>query len=88
MFGVPPNTLPLVIYIGRFGYGVLNLHYNMSFKTIVGGFNGAFWWYGPLSEDREKFKQIYKNYLVALNPPHSPFGHAVREGVRESTQCC
>ena len=26
----------------------------MSFKTIAGGFNGAFWWYGPLSEDREK----------------------------------
>ena len=31
-----------------------------------GGFNGAFWWYGPLSEDREKFEQIYQNYLVAL----------------------
>ena len=67
MFGVPPNTLPLVIYIGIFCYWVL-LHYNMSFKTIAGGSNGAFWWYGPLSEDREKFKQIYQNYLVALNP--------------------
>ena len=65
MFGVPPNTLPLVIYIGIFCYWVL-LHYNMSFKTIAGGFNGALWWYGPLSEDREKFKQIYQNYLVAL----------------------
>ena len=43
MFGVPPNTLPLVIYmyIGIFCYWVL-LHYNMSFKTIAGGFNGAF----------------------------------------------
>ena len=53
MFGVPPNTLPLVIYIGIFSYWVL-LHYNMSFKTIAGGFNGAFWWYGPLSEDVDK----------------------------------
>ena len=51
MFGVPPNTLPLVIYIGIFCYWVL-LDYNMSFKTIAGGFNGAFWWYGPRSEDQ------------------------------------
>ena len=65
MLGVPPNTLPLVIYI--FCYWVL-LHYNMSFKTIAGGFNGAFWWYGPLSENLEFLKQIYQNYLVALNP--------------------
>ena len=68
MFGVPPNTLPLVIYIGIFCYWVL-LHYknyNMSFKTIASGFNGAFWWYGPLSEDQEFFLQIYQNYLVAL----------------------
>ena len=63
MFGIPPNTLPLVIYIGIFCYRVL-LHY-MSFKTIAGGFNGAFWWYGRLSEDQENFKQIYQNYLVA-----------------------
>ena len=62
MFGVPPNTLPLVIYIGIFCYWVL-LHYNMSFKTIAGGFNGAFWWYGPLSEDREKFLQIYQLHV-------------------------
>ena len=33
MFGVSPNTLPLVIYIGIFCYWVL-LQYNMSFKTI------------------------------------------------------
>ena len=38
----------------------------MSFKTIAGGFNGALWWYGPLSEDREFFFLIYQNYLVAL----------------------
>ena len=38
----------------------------MSFKTIAGGFNRAFWWYGPLSEDREKFLKIYQNYIVAL----------------------
>ena len=65
MFGVPPNTVPMVMYIGIFCYLVL-LHYNMSFKTIAGGFNGAFWWYGPLSEDWEHFLQIYQNYLVAL----------------------
>ena len=55
MIGVPPNTLPLEIYIGIFRYWVL-LHYNMSFKTIAGGFNGVCWWYGPLSEDQENFK--------------------------------
>ena len=38
----------------------------MSFKTIAGGFNGSFWWYDPLSEDQETFKQIYQNYLEAL----------------------
>ena len=32
----------------------------MSFKTIAGGFNGAFWRFGVLSEDREK---------KLLNPP-------------------
>ena len=36
MFGVPPNTLPLVIYIGIFCYWVL-LHYNMSFKQLLVG---------------------------------------------------
>ena len=66
MLGVPPNTLPLVIYIGIFCYWVL-LHYNTSFKTIAGGFNGAFWRYGPLSEDRELNFFIYQNYLMALN---------------------
>ena len=39
----------------------------MSFKTVAGGFNGAFWWCGPLSEDQEILKQIYQNYLVAFN---------------------
>ena len=49
------NTLPLVIYIIIIiVIGTVLSHYNMSFKTIAGGFNGAFWWYGPLSEDREK----------------------------------
>ena len=65
MFGVPPNTLPLVIYIGIFCYWVL-LHYNMSFKTITGGFNGAFWWYGPLSEDQEILKQKSTKILLWL----------------------
>ena len=45
----------------------------MSFKTIAGGFNGAFWWYGPLSEDKEFFKQIYQNYLVALKRITHPY---------------
>ena len=66
MFGVPQNTLPLVIYIWIFCYLVL-IHYNMSFKSFAGWFNGAFWWYGPLSEDQEKFQQIYQNYLVAVS---------------------
>ena len=57
MFRVPPNTLPLVIYIGIFCSWVL-LHYNISFKTIAGGFNGAFRWYGPFSEDREKLPKL------------------------------
>ena len=65
MLGGPPNTLPLVIYIGIFCYWVL-LRCNMSFKTIAGGFNCAFWWYGPLSEDQENNYQFYQNYLVAL----------------------
>ena len=39
----------------------------MSFKTFAGGFNGAFWRHGPLTEDLEKNSQIYQNYLVALS---------------------
>ena len=53
MFGVPPNTLPLVIYIGIFCYWVL-LHYNMSFKTISGGSM-------VLSDGMVHFPQIEKN---------------------------
>ena len=63
MFGVPPNTLPLVIYIGIFCYWVL-LQY-MSFKTIAGGFNGAFW-------RSRKFLTNLPNYLVALTQFVSP----------------
>ena len=59
MFGVSPNTLPLVIYIGIF----LLLGIIMSFKTIASGFNGAFWSYGPLSEDQEKFIKSTKTIL-------------------------
>ena len=62
MLGVPRNILPLVIYIGIFCYWVL-VHYNMSFETIAGGFNGAFWWYGPLSVDWEKFNKSTKTIL-------------------------
>ena len=53
MFGVPPEHSAIdniqrdILLLG------IVIHYNMSFKTIAGGFNGAFWWYGPLSEDRE-----------------------------------
>ena len=61
----PPPPPRDIAYIGIFCYWAL-LHYNMSLKTIAGGFNGAFWWYGPLSEDRELLKQIYQNYLVTL----------------------
>ena len=62
MLGVPPNTLPLVIYIGIFCYWVL-LQYNMSFKTIAAGFSGAFCCYGPLSEDRDIFFLSTKTIL-------------------------
>ena len=42
MFGVPPEHSAIGnMYIGIFCYWVL-LHYNVSFKTIAGGFNGAF----------------------------------------------
>ena len=34
----------------------------------IGGFNGAFWWFGVLSEDRDFFCRIHQNYLVALKP--------------------
>ena len=56
----------MVMYIRIFCYWVL-LHYK-SFKTIFGGFNGAFWWFGVLSEDRFFFFvcRIHQNYLVAL----------------------
>ena len=33
--------------------GIIALEH--SFKTIFGGFNSAFWWFGVLSEDREHF---------------------------------
>ena len=57
MLGVPPEHSAIGnIYIVIFCYWVL-LHYNMSFKTVAGGFNGAFWWYGPFSEDQENFKK-------------------------------
>ena len=45
MFGVPPNTLPMVnvhvhtVYFANLGIIALE---HMSFKTIFGGFNGAF----------------------------------------------
>ena len=50
---IPPNTLPLVMYIGTFCFCVL-LHYNLLFKMSIGGFNCAFWWCGALSEDQDK----------------------------------
>ena len=58
----PPEYSAIGNIIGIFGYWLL-WHYNMSFKTIAGGFNGAFWWYGPLSEDREKFNKCTKTIL-------------------------
>ena len=53
MFGVPPNTLPLVMYIGIFCYWVFTLQHVI--QNNCRWVNGAFGWYGPLSEDREKF---------------------------------
>ena len=65
MFGVPPNTLPLVMYkIIIYHWAIL--HYNMPFQTIAGRSNGIFWWFPALSEDKEKNCRIHQNYLVAL----------------------
>ena len=55
MFGVPPNTLPLVMYIMIICHWAI-LHYNMSFKTIAGRSDGVFWWFPALSEDQEEKK--------------------------------
>ena len=63
MFGVPPNTLPLVINIHNRDILLSVLLHYMSFKTIAGGFNGAFWWYGPLSEDWDIFNKSTKTIL-------------------------
>ena len=41
MFGVHPNTLPLVMYIMIICHWAI-LHYNMSFKTIAGRSDGVF----------------------------------------------
>ena len=61
MLGVPPNTA-IGNILGMFWYWIL-LHDNMSFKTIAGEFNGAFWWYGPLSEDQENLNKSTKTIL-------------------------
>ena len=42
--------------------GIIKLQH--VFQTIASGFNDAFWWYGPLSEDREKI--IYKSTKTIL----------------------
>ena len=38
-------------------------------QFFFGGFNGAFWWFGVLSEDQDFFCWIHQNYLVALSRP-------------------
>ena len=53
MLGAPPPPEHSAIGNIHVLLGIL-LHCNMSFKTIAGDFNGAFWWYGQLSEDRRK----------------------------------
>ena len=65
MFGVPPNNLPLVMYIGIFCYWVL-LHYNMSFKTIPGSFTGVSDGIVHFLKIEKKVRLIHQNYLVAL----------------------
>ena len=62
MFGGPPNTLPLVIYIGPRDILLLGYYYitTCHSKQLLVGLM-------VLSEDRENFQQIYQNYLVALN---------------------
>ena len=41
VFGVPPNTLPKVMYKMIVCHGAI-LHYNMSFKTIAGSSDDDF----------------------------------------------
>ena len=57
MFGVPPNTLPQVMYIMIIlPLGNITLQYMyMSFKTIAGRSDGVFLWFPALSEDQEFF---------------------------------
>ena len=43
--------------------GIITLQHVI--QTIAGGFNGAFWWYGPLSEHQE----ILKIYINKSYPP-------------------
>ena len=54
MFGVPLNTLPLVMCIGLLVIGYYYIASCHSEQLPV-GLNYAFWWYGPLSEDQENF---------------------------------
>ena len=65
MFGVPPEHSA----IGNIHRDILLLCV-ITLQNVIQNncrrFNGAFWWYGPLSEDRENIDQIYQNYLVAL----------------------
>ena len=57
MFGVPPEHSAIGnIHRDILLLGIITLQHVIQLgKTFAGGFNGAFWWYGPLSEDREQF---------------------------------
>ena len=52
MFGVTEHSAIGNIHRDILLLGIITLQH--VFQTIAGGFNGAFWWYGPLSEDRAK----------------------------------
>ena len=58
MLGVPPEH-SAIGNMYTYGYFVIGYYYitTCHSKHIAGGFkfNGAFWWYGPLSEAREFF---------------------------------
>ena len=65
MFGVPPNTLPYVMYIAIFSHLTL-LHENMSFKTSAGRFISVFWRCAALSADQEKVFSFFTETILWL----------------------
>ena len=65
----PPNTLPMVMYTYTdiLQLGIIALEHVIQ-KKKNGGFNGAFWRFGVLSEDQEKFLSNPPKLSCGFNP--------------------